>query len=131
GESLGARLTDMRALPLAEALSITCQLLDALSATHATGVIHRDVKPGNIFITSPRGQAPRIKLIDFGLAKLLRGQDAIVHAEITAPPSIPGTLRYLAPEQLRRGRDVDERVDVHAAGLALYEMLAGCRAYSG
>jgi serine/threonine-protein kinase len=133
GEPLRARLSALGAFSLPDAFAITCQLLDALAATHATGVIHRDVKPSNVFMTSPRGQRPRLKLIDFGLAKLLQAND--VHrtgrsGHITAPDNIPGTLHYLAPEQLL-GAPIDQRVDVYAAGLALYEMLSGVRAYSG
>ena len=133
GEPLRARLTALGALPLADAFAITCQLLDALAATHATGVIHRDVKPSNVFMTSERGERPRLKLIDFGLAKLLESNDDgsfARSAEITSPDNIPGTLHYLAPEQLL-GTPVDQRVDVYAAGLALYEMLSGERAYTG
>jgi eukaryotic-like serine/threonine-protein kinase len=132
GEPLRARLSDLGALSLGDAFAITCQLLDALSATHATGVIHRDVKPSNIFMTSPRGQRPRLKLIDFGLAKLLQANDVNLPRarHITDPDNIPGTLHYLAPEQLL-GQQIDQRVDVYAAGLALYEMLSGVRAYVG
>jgi eukaryotic-like serine/threonine-protein kinase len=132
GEPLRARLGALGALPLADAFAITCQLLDALSATHATGVIHRDVKPSNIFMTSARGARPRLKLIDFGLAKLLQADVSSIsrRGHITAPDNIPGTLHYLAPEQLL-GAPIDQRVDVYAAGLALYEMLSGVRAYSG
>ena len=133
GEPLRARLSALGALPLGDAFAITCQLLDALAATHATGVIHRDVKPSNVFLTSERGERPRLKLIDFGLAKVLQsnGDGGFAStADITSPDNIPGTLHYLAPEQLL-GTPVDQRVDIYAAGLALYEMLAGVRAYTG
>ncbi len=133
GEPLRARLSALGALPLADAFAIESQLLDALAATHATGVIHRDVKPSNVFMTSARGARPRLKLIDFGLAKVLQSNDDgsfARTAHITSPDIIPGTLNYLAPEQLL-GTPVDQRVDVYAAGLALYEMLSGERAYAG
>ncbi|CAN5922933.1 hypothetical protein BH11MYX4_BH11MYX4_70110 [soil metagenome] len=129
GEPLRARLRALGALSLGDAFAIACQLLDALAATHATGVIHRDVKPSNIFMTSPRGDKPRLKLIDFGLAKILRGNGPR-DGHLTDPDNIPGTLHYLAPEQLL-GAPIDQRIDVYAAGLALYEMLSGVRAYSG
>jgi len=133
GEPLRARLSALGALSLGDAFAITCQLLDALAATHATGVVHRDVKPSNIFMTSARGEKPRLKLIDFGLAKVLHANDLGAVARtghITSPDNIPGTLHYLAPEQLLGGT-IDQRVDVYAAGLALYEMLSGVRAYTG
>jgi len=132
GETLRARLMRDGALPVADAVAITLQLLDALAAAHASSVLHRDVKPGNVFILSQPGRRPRIKLIDFGLAKLLRAQDARSDApDITAPNGIPGTLQYLAPEQLLGVADPDQRVDIYAAGLVFYEMLSGGRAYHG
>src|SRR4051812_19675491 len=118
GEPLRARLSALGAFSLPDAFAITCQVLDALAATHATGVIHRDVKPSNIFMTSRRGEKPRLKLIDFGLAKLLQTDVSSVsrRGHITAPDNIPGTLHYLAPEQLL-GQEIDQRVDVYAAAL--------------
>jgi serine/threonine-protein kinase len=121
-------------------VAIMLQLLDGLSAAHAAGVLHRDVKPGNIFITSPRQAPPTIKIIDFGLAKVLpvsirtpsvrsvRSED---YSTITTTDVIPGTPFYLAPEQVRGARDLDERVDVWAAGVTFYELLVGRRAYEG
>lgn len=137
GETLRRRLRETGAMAAADAVTIMLQLLDALSAAHSAGVLHRDIKPANIFITAPRGEPPAIKLIDFGLAKLIpttawRPRPEAPSEElsaITATDVIPGTPFYLAPEQVAGSRDLDGRVDVWAAGLTFYEMLTGQRAY--
>jgi serine/threonine-protein kinase len=130
GESVRRRL---RHGPLAagDAIAITLQLLDALAAAHAAGVLHRDVKPSNVFLTTPAGLPPRVKLIDFGLARPLpvASTELPVLSEedytITGTDVIPGTPRYLTPEQLGGARDLDQRVDVWAAALTLVEMVTG------
>src|SRR5690606_20846838 len=100
---------------------IASQLLDALIATHAAGVIHRDIKPSNVFLTATSAPIPRVKVIDFGLAKLTT---PTARADESAGAScVAGTLQYLPPEQLLGVGDLDERSDVYAAGLTLFEML--------
>jgi serine/threonine-protein kinase len=136
GETLRNRLTEEGALSASDAVAITCQLLDALTATHAAGIIHRDVKPSNVFLASKGDESPRVKLIDFGLAKIVRS-DAIgesevaIDNEISSSEVVAGTLHFLAPEQLLAVGDLDERVDVYAAGVTFFEMLTGHRAYRG
>ena len=139
GETLRRRLLDTGPLSAADAVSVMLQLLEGLTAAHAVGVLHRDIKPGNIFITTPRGAPPSIKIIDFGLAKLLpvstwtprESMAAEDMSAITTTDVVPGTPMYLAPEQINGQRDLDERVDVWAAGLTFYEMLLNRRAFSG
>jgi serine/threonine-protein kinase len=136
GETLRTRLSEDGPLPVGEAVAITSQLLDALTATHEAGVIHRDVKPSNVFISQTEGDAPIVKLIDFGLAKIARPSEVPesergADDELTAAEMVAGTLHFLAPEQLLSVHDLDERVDVYAAGVTLYEMLAGHRAFRG
>jgi serine/threonine-protein kinase len=128
GETLRDRLRDIGALSSDDAIAIAFQVLDGLGAAHGMGFLHRDVKPGNIFITSPRGATPKVKLIDFGLARRLPAL-ARVDDLITDPDMIPGTPSYMAPEQLAASPDLDGRVDIWAAGLVLYEMLIGRRAF--
>ena len=126
GETLAARLR-RGPLPAAEAIAIGAQIADALAAAHAVGVIHRDLKPGNIMLT--RSGA---KLLDFGLARF--AADGVGSADsnepLTKDGAIVGTLAYMAPEQLR-GNDVDARSDVFSFGAVLYEMLSSTRAFEG
>jgi eukaryotic-like serine/threonine-protein kinase len=137
GETLRTRLRESGPLSAGDAVAIACQLLDALTATHDAGLIHRDVKPSNVFLTSQSGEEPYVKLIDFGLAKLIRSADASSDSEqaidddLTSAEMISGTLHFLAPEQLLSAGELDERVDVYAAGVTLFEMLTGHRPFKG
>jgi eukaryotic-like serine/threonine-protein kinase len=119
GRTLADRMDDCFWLPLEEATSIAAQVLDALSAAHARAVLHRDVKPANIFVVDQRGPA-RIKLIDFGIGVDL----ADPRSRVTEPDVVVGTLGYLAPECLF-GEDATVRSDVYAVGATIYEMLSG------
>ena len=115
-------------LPLDLALKAAGQILDALDAAHRKGITHRDLKPGNILMTSSG-----IKLLDFGLAKTSRvlGLDeSTVTAPLTGDGTILGTLQYMSPEQLE-GKEADARSDIFSFGLVLYELLAGRRAFQG
>lgn len=107
-------------LPVDEAVSCARQLLTGLSRAHEAGIVHRDVKPGNLIVT-PHGE---LKILDFGLAKLL-GQ-----RQRQASRVVQGTAAYMAPEQTQ-GDPVDHRVDLWSAGVVLYEMLAGRHAFNG
>jgi serine/threonine-protein kinase len=135
GQTLRARLREGGALRLADAVAITMQLTDGLTMAHSRGVLHRDVKPGNVFVVRQRTRAPKVKLIDFGLAKLLptNGRATLPDepSVITKTGVTPGTPHYLSPEQIDGARDVDERADVWALGLVMYEMLVGRKAFDG
>jgi len=123
-----------KALPLEETLKFGIQIAEALDAAHAEGIIHRDIKPGNIFLTK-RGQA---KVLDFGLAKLVPKGVAAGDADDSGEAAdsgsiagiISGTPSYMSPEQVR-GDNLDQRTDVFSLGLLLYEMATGRQAFSG
>jgi len=133
GETLQRRL-DRGALPVDEALDMCRQVAEGLEAAHERGVVHRDLKPGNIMIT-PEG---KVKILDFGLAKACGGEMAgvdiekspTITAQMTEPGVILGTAAYMSPEQAR-GRAVDRRSDIWAFGCILYECLTGKRAFHG
>jgi serine/threonine protein kinase/tetratricopeptide (TPR) repeat protein len=133
GETLATRLMK-GALPLEEALRYAEQIADALDQAHQHGVVHRDLKPGNIMLT--RSGA---KLLDFGLAKLRPVGDAALifesgrvtaHTALTTHGTMLGTYQYMSPEQLEGG-EADERSDIFAFGAVLYEMCTGKRAFEG
>ncbi|MFO1040940.1 MAG: ankyrin repeat domain-containing protein [Planctomycetaceae bacterium] len=105
----------------AEALVIIPQLCEALQYAHNEGVIHRDIKPENILID----QKGMVKIADFGLAKLVVGDRDAFENNLTQSRQILGTPRYMAPEQLLGGKEVDHRSDIYALGVVFYEMLTG------
>ncbi len=100
-----------------QALSIVPQVCDALQYAHDQGVVHRDIKPANVLID----KAGRVRIADFGLAKLVEGEDVT----LTRAGQVMGTLHYMAPEQYRTPDDVDHRADIYSLGVVFYEMLTG------
>jgi serine/threonine-protein kinase len=124
GRSLKQRLSAEGALPLAELLAIARPIADALAAVHEAGVIHRDLKPDNVFLLD--GAEPRVKLFDFGLAKLREPGSGAALDRDARPARIFGTPEYMAPEQIRC-QPLDHRADLYSLGAILYEMLTGVR----
>lgn len=116
GETLGERLKRDRTIAPNEAIAIVAQVLDGLSAAHRIGIVHRDVKPPNIFLLRDGG----VKVLDFGVAKMLDAKACC----ITGRGVMLGTPKYMAPEQAGGGA-VDGRTDIYSVGLVLFAMIAG------
>jgi serine/threonine-protein kinase len=128
GESLRTLLEREVRLAPQVALDYTLQILDGLEAAHAIGVVHRDLKPDNVFIVNTK-KGPLIKLLDFGIAKLRSSKE--LQGSLTRPGVMMGTPEYMAPEQAYAADSVDVRADVYSVGAMLYEMLAGQRPAQG
>ena len=130
GETLSSRL-QRGPIAVGPALIVVWQVADALSAAHAKGIIHRDLKPDNVMLVgdsvAPDGE--RAKLLDFGIAKL--AEAAKTGQVKTRTDMIMGTPKYMAPEQCRGAREVDDKADVYALGVVLYQMLAGRTPFDG
>jgi serine/threonine protein kinase len=123
GVSLAERLRS-GPLPVKEIASLAAQVADALEEAHEHQVVHRDLKPANVMVT-PKGL---VKVLDFGLALLLRPSGALSTESIGGGPEVVGTLPYMAPEQMR-GEQTDGRSDIFSLGATLYEMATGQRAF--
>jgi hypothetical protein len=122
GESLEERLKRQGRLPVAEVLRIGREIAEGLAAAHARGLIHRDVKPANVWLEGPSG---RVKLLDFGLAR-----PAADDLHLTQTGMVVGTPAYMAPEQAR-GEVVDERCDLFSLGVVLYRLATGALPFKG
>lgn len=127
GRNLYYEMRERGRLPIGEAASICCQILSALEAAHQRGIIHRDIKPANVFLDEMRGRDRTVKVLDFGLARLL--EDKYNHEidpifERTRTGSLVGSARYMSPEA-RQLKPLDQRADLYAVGITLYELLTG------
>lgn len=124
GELLTSRLRQEGGVGAEEALLIVCQLLRSLSEAHSHGIIHRDLKPDNVFLARvPGHDAPVVKVLDFGIAKILDG-DRLLDPLETQAGTVFGTPRYMSPEQAR-GKPLDPRSDLYSVGVVLYQLLTG------
>jgi phosphate/phosphite/phosphonate ABC transporter binding protein len=127
GESLSSMLRRERRLESHVACWVANQVLGGLMAAHARGVVHRDLKPGNVFVSRQSDGSHRVKILDFGVSKLL-GSSTL---NVTAQGAIVGTPNCMAPEQLTGEVDSDPRIDIYAAGVLLYRMVTGRLPYKG
>lgn len=126
GESLAERLEREQRVPPAEAATIVSHVANALSEAHRLGVVHRDIKPGNIFLTRA-GRAVFAKVLDFGIARDV----AATTGAATQTGALLGTPQYMSPEQLMSAKGVDSRADLWALAVTAYEMLVGTPPFVG
>src|SRR6188768_2968111 len=125
GETLASRLERQPMTP-SELVPIARQLLNGLAAAHAAGVVHRDLKPDNVFLLRHKaGWADFVKIIDFGISKFQATSGDESGMRMTATGVVMGTPFYLSPEQARGGPDIDHRSDVYSVGVILYEAVTG------
>ncbi|GMV39666.1 MAG: hypothetical protein AMXMBFR64_13820 [Myxococcales bacterium] len=127
GEPLNRLLAREGRLDPDRAISIACQVLRSLGEAHDQGIVHRDIKPDNIFIQEVRGERDMVKVLDFGVAKLATTSEG---GTLTQTGAVLGSPAYMAPEQAL-GHRVDARADLYAVGVLLYEMLAGRLPFDG
>jgi len=125
GETLADRMKRTGPMAFVEAVAIMLPAMRGVAAAHFHGVIHRDLKPDNIFLClDADGSIRDCKVLDFGVSKLTVA-DAATTADITLSGNVVGTPEYMAPEQVRAGKQADHRVDIYSLGVVFYEMLAG------
>lgn len=132
GETLAQRLRRLGVLPMAELSSIMAPVLSAVGSAHAAGVIHRDLKPDNIFLAQLGDGRTEPMVLDFGIAKVLPFEETLDSDEqLTRTGAVVGTPYYMAPEQAFGEKDVDARIDVWALGVILYECATGRKPIRG
>jgi serine/threonine protein kinase len=113
------------ALPVERAVQIIVEAADAIAEANGLGIIHRDVKPSNLYLANDPAGAALVKVLDFGISKRVTVEEGRESASLTAPQTLLGSPQYMSPEQLRDPRSVDGRSDVWGLGVTLYELLTG------
>jgi serine/threonine protein kinase len=137
GESLADRLDRRHTLTEREAVELADQILSGLSSAHRRGVIHRDLKPENVFLATRDEGREIVKLLDFGIAKIIGGQQTQPGKQrdsnrpLTMRGTVLGTPGYMAPETINAEESIDARADLFSVGVLLYEMLTGRRPFTG
>jgi eukaryotic-like serine/threonine-protein kinase len=125
GYDLSQRLKAVGRLPIADGVDIVLQACDAVAAAHAVGIVHRDLKPANLFLEQGHDGAFQVKVLDFGISKVLADDPAALEAALTNTTGVVGSPMYMSPEQMVAARNVDTRTDVWSLGLILYKCVTG------
>jgi serine/threonine-protein kinase len=128
GTDLGGLVRQRGPLPPEEAIDYVLQACHAVAEAHAHGIIHRDLKPANLFLTRRPDGGPLVKVLDFGIAKIVGVEGA---PDLTATSQYMGSPSYMSPEQVRSAKRVDARTDLWALGVILYELLSGAPPFDG
>ncbi len=129
GDDLGKLLDRTGRLPADLALRIGVQLCLGLEKAHARGILHRDIKPQNLILAERDGGVRRVKIVDFGLAKVFEDDPNDPAPKVTVTGMLLGSPQYMSPEQARAAKDIDARTDVWSAGMVLYELVTGRTAF--
>ncbi len=125
GSDLGQLIKNEGKVAIPDAVEYVLQACEALAEAHTSGIVHRDLKPANLFLTERADGSPCVKLLDFGISKLLDSTDAA----LTATNGMMGSPLYMAPEQLAAAKNVDKRADLWALGVILYELITAERPF--
>jgi eukaryotic-like serine/threonine-protein kinase len=128
------KFLDMRgSLPIDEAVDYVLEALEALAHAHAHGMVHRDIKPSNLFLVERMDGTRRVKILDFGISKTESGLGVSSpgSSTLTSPHAVLGSPAYMAPEQIRSSKNVDQRADIWSVGVMLYELVTGKSPFIG
>lgn len=133
GRDLARVLKEDGPLPVEQAVDCMLQVCEALSHAHDNGIVHRDLKPANLFLTEQPDQRVHVKVVDFGISKILDKKllekDGAQAHEVTSAFTMLGSPRYMAPEQVRNSKDVDGRADLWSVGAVLFQLISGKHAF--
>jgi serine/threonine-protein kinase len=127
GTDLRAMIKQRGRIPVAEAVDYALQTCEALAEAHGNGIVHRDLKPANLFLTNRPDGTPCLKVLDFGISKVMGAQDH----EMTRTQAVLGSPTYMSPEQMRSARNVDGRADIWSLGVILYRLVTGRLPFQG
>ncbi len=122
GKDLAQMVEDHGAMPIPAAVEYLLQACEALAEAHALGIVHRDLKPANLFLINRVDGSPCIKVLDFGISKMV---NSLSNPGMTKTTAVMGSPLYMSPEQMKSSKDVDHRTDIWSLGAILYELLAG------
>lgn len=132
GSDLATVVRQRRKLPVEDAVEYVLQACEAIAEAHAMGIVHRDLKPNNLFLTQRADGSPVVKVLDFGISKLLPGASTSEpQASMTSTDSLLGSPIYMSPEQMTNPRGVDARTDVWALGATLFKLVTGKAPFDG
>lgn len=131
GEDLGSRLRERGRLAIQEAVDFVLQAAVAVADAHAVGIIHRDLKPANFFCERRSDGQIAIKVLDFGISKIVSTEISSPSGPMTHSAAVFGSPPYMSPEQIRSSKEVDEQTDIWALGVILFELLTGQRPFPG
>ncbi|HET9957915.1 MAG TPA: serine/threonine-protein kinase [Polyangiaceae bacterium] len=131
GSDLARWLREKGPLTVEQAVSYVLQACEAIAEAHSLGIVHRDVKPANLFLTQRADGSPLVKVLDFGISKAAVCDTDEFQVSVTSTNAVMGSPRYMAPEQLKNAKDVDARADIWSLGIVLYELIAGVPPYPG